>query len=233
MNYYDRKTPHIVIHEKEEMEEFGLPCNYVKNKKIPQEIIFTNINSVLMDLFHIAKDTDNIRQKFIFYYQVLEYCAYYYLNDELKRNLTNMIKTPDLLNNPNKYTSLLIENFKDHFKQNDDSQKLEKLLNDYCTCDTIKNEIECNKDYFSKDLAFEGGFKIDSLISETENLDNRPKGIIKRIKENIDKIRNVLVHIRESRENKVILPTSKNNALLIPYLYLIQRIAEDIAIRYE
>jgi hypothetical protein len=233
MEYFDRRTPHIIIHEKEQISEYELPCNYAKSKEFPQTITFSNVNPVLIDLFYIANNTDNIRQKFIFYFQVLEYCAYYYLNDDLKKKLKNIIKTPDLLSDPNKYTSLLIEEFKDYFKLNDDSKKLEKLLKDFCSWDDIKNEIVCNKEYFSQELEFDGGFRIKALVSEKDTFDSVPKDIIQNIKENVEKIRNVLVHIRESRENKVILPTNKNNALLIPYLYLVQRLAENVAIRYE
>ena len=50
---------------------------------------------------------------------------------------------------------------------------------------------------------------------------------------NITKIRNVIVHLRESRENTVILPTEKNNIYLLPYLYLLRRIAEKVAIQFE
>jgi hypothetical protein len=53
------------------------------------------------------------------------------------------------------------------------------------------------------------------------------------IRKNIERIRNVLVHLREQRENKVILPTPDNDKKLLPYLYLIKRIAEKIAIQYE
>lgn len=236
MNYFDRKTPLLIIHEKEQIEQYELPCNYAKNKNFPKIIPFSNINPVLMDLFYIADKTANIRQKFIFYFQVLEYCAYYYLNDDLQRKIENIIKTPDLLNNPNKYSPLLIEEFKNYFTQNNDSMRLEKLLKDFCSWDNIRNEIECNKEYFSKELEFDGGLKIKALISEKDTFDSElsePKDIIKYIKDNVEKIRNVLVHIRESRENKVILPTNRNNGLLIPYLYLVQRLAEEIAIRYE
>ena len=64
-----------------------------------------------------------------------------------------------------------------------------------------------------------------------KDLDNKSTELIRSIVDRVDRIRNVLVHIRESRENKVILPTVKNNRNLTPYLYLIRRLAEYIAIR--
>ena len=52
-------------------------------------------------------------------------------------------------------------------------------------------------------------------------------------RERLEKIRNVLVHARESRENCVILPSEENDNKLLPYLCLIRRIAETIAFRYN
>jgi len=233
MHYYDRQTPVLVIFEQElDKKDYHLPC-YTKKDEFPKVINFSKFDPVLLDLFQVSRRTANLRLKFIFYFQVLEYCAYYHLNDDLKKRLTNIIKRPDLLNNTNDYSKLLIEEFKDYFRQNDDSIKLEKLITDFCSWDDIKLEIEINKEYFANELVFDGGLKIPSLISDKETFENEPKGIIKNIKGNIEKIRNVLVHIRESRENKVILPTPKNSDLLIPYLHLVQRIAEKIAIQYE
>lgn len=233
MSYYHRETPNLVIFEQDlEEKTYETPC-YTTNGNFPEIINFSKIDPILLDLFQISRKTSNVRLKFIFYFQVLEYCAYYHLNDDLKKRLTNIIKRPDLLNNTNNYSKLIIEEFKDHFKQNDDSAKLEKLINDFCTWNDVKLEIEANKDYFANDLVFEGGLKIQALINANENLENEPKGIMKSVKSNIEKIRNVLVHLRESRENKVILPTPNNNNLLIPYLHLVQRIAEKIAIHHE
>ncbi|MBI1837233.1 MAG: hypothetical protein HYR91_08220 [Flavobacteriia bacterium] len=233
MNYYDRETPTLVIFEQEQDKKtYKTPCITTKDG-FPKVINFTTFDPVLIDLFQVARRSANVRLKFIFYFQVLEYCAYYHLNDDLKKRLTNIIKRPDLLNNTNDYSKLLIEEFKDYFRQNDDSIKLEKLLADFCSWDDIKHEIECNKEYFATDLVFDGGLKIPALISEKETFETEPKGLVKTAKSNIEKIRNVLVHLRESRENKVILPTPKNNNLLIPYLHLIQRIAEKIAIQHE
>ena len=233
MRFYDRKSPtiltHLPIHDQEKYEEF---CHF-KSTGFPEHINTVNIEPVLLNLFQIALETANIRMKYIFYYQVLEYCSYYYLNEGLKRSLNNIVKNPDIINNSNEYSKILVEEFKNYFKTNDDRQKLEKLVCDYCSYSDIKNEVLANHEYFSKDLEFDGGFIINAIINNEKEAKNPPKDILKSMIDRIDKIRNVLVHIRESRENKVILPTEKNNKLLIPYLFLIRRIAESIAIKYE
>jgi hypothetical protein len=191
------------------------------------------MDPILVDLFEVARKTANIRLKFLFYYQVLEYCSYYHLNESLKKKLTTIIKRPDLMSNTIEYGRLITEEFKDFFKLNDDSQKLQKLLEDFISNSDIKNEIGINIDFFKKNQTFDGDFTLDPLISNEQDLEPSNRDLVKKIKQHLEKIRNVLVHIRESRENKVILPTEKNTDTLRPYLYLIQRIAEQVAINYE
>jgi len=235
MAYFDRSTPQIVLFDSEdstEKEKYNIPC-LSKENNFPTIINIRDIDQVLLDLMHVAKNTQNIRLKYIFYYQVLEYCSYYYLNNDLKRKLNNIVRNPDILNSSDKYAQYIVEEFKNFFKPNDDSQKLEKLIIDFCDYPDIKNELLANYEYFINGIEFDGGFKIPGIINTKECIENPPKNIMTNIKSNIEKIRNVLVHIRESRENKVIHPTERNNRLLIPYLYLLRRIAEVVAFRYE
>ncbi|MNE22364.1 hypothetical protein D3C80_1155720 [compost metagenome] len=188
--------------------------------------------------------------KYLFYYQILEYFAYYYLDEELKRKLSNLLKSPDLLHNSSVYTRTIIEELKDYSNHTSDKQKLTRLLADYITVDDIANEIKCNIKNFTNDLDFDGHFKLSAIISDEKTFDkmfNEGKeskekkkerlklraDFIVSIADRLDNIRNVLVHIRESRENKIILPTRGNNRKLIPYIYLIRRIAETIAFKYE
>lgn len=233
MRFYHRRSPAIMIfNENQEKKEFNEYCHATENG-FPEHINSIEIEPVILDLFQIASETPNIRMKYIFYYQVLEYCSYYYLNQDLKRKLNNVVKNPDIINNSSLYSKILVDEFKNYFKSNDDRQKLEKLVCDYCSYSDIKNDIISNSDYFSNDLEFEGGFKISALIKGEDDAKDPHKDILKSIVDRVDKIRNVLVHIRESRENKVILPTKKNNHLLIPYLFLVRRIAETIAVKYD
>jgi hypothetical protein len=76
----------------------------------------------------------------------LEYFAYYYLDEELKRKLSNILKSPDLLHNSSVYTRTIIEELKDYSNNTTDKQKLVKLLCDYITVDDIIVEIK----YYSR-----------------------------------------------------------------------------------
>lgn len=234
MKYYDRKSPYILIFDTNEegINEIKIPC---KNDSIPFPTILNSkkYDSTLLDLMEAAQHSSSIRLKYIFYYQVLEYCSYYYLENGLKRKLENIVKSPDILN-ANLYSSKIIELYSDYFKRyNSEAQRMDSLLKELCSFDNIKNEIATNADCFLEDICFDGGVKIEKLFNKKEDIDNPQNGIMLLIRKNIDTIRNVLVHARESRENVVIAPTAKNNILLRPYLYVLRRLAEEVIIKFE
>lgn len=234
MTFYDRRSPYIAIFdttEDEVSDDIKVPCN-LDVQPFPQIINTKQLNSTLLELIEAARSSNSYRMKYIFYYQILEYCSYYYIENDLKRKLTNIVKTPDILNS-DKYSSKIIELYSDYFKRNNDVQRMEKLLSDLCTYDDIRNELEKNSKYFVEKTCFDGGLVIDGLFNKPEDIDNPPKGIMVSVRKNIDIIRNVLVHARESRENVVIKPTHRNSFLLRPYLYLLRRIAEIVVIKFE
>ncbi|AHM62819.1 hypothetical protein D770_22870 [Flammeovirgaceae bacterium 311] len=248
--FFDRKSPIIQIHNIEPKSEVSkLPCHSNDNE-FPSVISASSIDPIALDLLQVAQESGSSRLRYLFYYQVLEYFAYYYLDEELKRKLTNLLKSPDILHNSAIYSRTIIEELKDYSNNTTDKQKLTKLVLDYLTVDDILLELKCNIKYFSNDLEFDGNFKLSAIISDEKTLDKLARegketkekkkerdklkiDLINSIADRIEKIRNVLVHIRESRENKVILPTRANNRKLIPYMYLIRRVSETISMRYQ
>lgn len=231
--YFNRKSPQVLIHESEvEVKDYEVPC-FTDLDTFPSDISMTKLDPVLIDMFHIAESTPNVRLKYLFYFQVLEYISYYHIKDDTRKRLTEILKRPDLLSKTTEYTKLITEEFKDYWKGNDDSTKLDLAIQDYCPFSSVQYEIQKHIDYFSKPVAFDGGLVLESLVKESEDFDNAPPQIMIAIKRNIEKIRNTLVHLRESRENRVILPTRKNNNLILPYLYLVRRLAEKAAIGFS
>jgi len=232
VTYYNRSSPKIIVHEqKHEIETYEIPC-LTNESEFPSALTFNPIDPVLLDMFEISRETKNVRLKYLFYFQILEYCSFYYLNDDLTKKLRDIIRRPDLLHNPNEYTKLIVDQFKENFKHNDDSMKLEKTIDDFCSFDDIRIELKKNLQFFTQPLEFDGGFKLDAILNDETCIDKPPKQIMRTVKNNIERIRNTLVHLRESRENKVILPTEKNNNMIIPYLFVVRRLAEKVAIMH-
>lgn len=236
MQYFDRKMPIIVIEQESEETTYKQPCK-LNHGAFPTRINATTIDPTALELLLTARETASQRLKYIFYYHVLEYFAYYYLDEVSKKKLRNMLSNPDLLGNSDHYIKLIMELYQDASKSGD-KDKLIKLLKNNISFDDIKDEIICNVDYFTSDIEFDGGFRLNKLPHSKDVFTNKSDTIagdelIKTIVERIDKLRNVLVHVRESRENKVILPNIKNNRKLLPYIYLVRRIAELISIKSD
>lgn len=233
LSYYDRQSPRIIIYNdtEENVRDIKIPCKSL-NEAFPSIINSKNFDTTLLELMEAARRTDSYRLKYIFYFQVLEYCSYYYIENSLKRRITNIIKSPDILNS-DKYSNKIIEIYSEYFRSNKDDKRMERLLLDLCAYEDIKDELIINSNFFIQDLCFDGGFSIKGLFKDEAEIDTPPQNIISLIRKNIDSIRNVLVHARESRENSEIKPSQKNAQLLLPYLFLLRRIAETIIIKFE
>lgn len=235
MEYFDRECPKIILHRKETLkDEFNLPCYNQDGNGFPATINAHNIDLTVLETIDVANKTEDIRLQFIFYFQVLEYCTYYFLDSSIKRELNQILKKPDINSKSKDYTKSIIDKLQDHFYKNkDDSVKMEKTILEFITVEDIKSEIEANCEYFCSDVEFEGGLIIKKLFNKKEDLDSANENLLTTVRKNIERIRNVLVHLREQRENKVILPTPDNDIKLTPYLYIIKRIAEKVATQFE
>lgn len=234
MSYFDRGTPRILIHAKEiDNAKYKDPCLHELFDTFPKKIKATTIDSTLLDTFMVAHRAVNVRLKFIFYYQVLEYSSYYYLDTKIQTKIQKILNDPQILDRPDHFSKSLIEDLKDHFSQKDDTIKLEKTITENVSIEDVRNELEVYKEFFEQDLEFEGGLRIDRILNGTNAIEHLKEADLILIKKNIERIRNVLVHLRESRENKVILPTQKNDNKILPYLFLLRRIAEKVAINFS
>jgi hypothetical protein len=83
-----------------------------------------------------------VRLKFIFYFQILEYSSYYYLDNKIQNRITQTFRNPEIYDKPEDFSKIIIEEMKDHFSQKDDSIKLEKTITENVIINDIKNEIE-------------------------------------------------------------------------------------------
>ncbi|GGB65240.1 hypothetical protein GCM10007424_01460 [Flavobacterium suaedae] len=248
MQYYDRDSPTIIIHNTlSEEVEHNKPCLLRKNP-FPEKLIINDIDETVVELFHVAKSSSNIRLQYLFYYQVIEYFSYYFINDNTKRNINNIISYPNFIDNSSYYSKLLIEELREGI--NKDSEKFKACIKHFLRIEDIDDEIESNIEYFTEDIIFDGGYKLKPILKSRqfyEQLflnanDNKSEKIRKEretgelfenIADRLDKIRNVLVHVREMRERSAISPTQSNHNKLLPYYYLIRRISEIIAMKYK
>lgn len=232
MSFFDKKSPVIVIREIKKQSDTEESATE-KKEPFPNKIVGRKIDDVVLDLFAAARDTDSSRSKFIFYYQILEFYSYYYFDSELKKKVNRIIRNPDLIDCEKEYSQKIIEVIRDSMnKQKDESVKQEAMISDFCAIEDVESIIKRHINNYIQDVKFDGGYVFKKLADKEEAL-FAISDLIKMLAKRLEKIRNVLVHARENRENTVIAPTKKNARLLNPYVLLIQKIAETLAYRYE
>lgn len=232
MQYYDRKASYILIHSPESGElETEKQLRFVE-ADFPRKIRTKRKNPFLLDLALAANEADT-RLKFIYYYQILEYAAFYYIEDNIKKDLLKIINTPDIFSNPDKYIPKILDAVGE--KKQDDVLilKIEKIIKANCAPDIIWKEIENNIPYFSNKQEFEGGFVIEPIINKDTTLESFSEGWSRTattLRVTLCSIRNALVHAREKTLGVVISPTLDNNRKIRPWLSVIRRIAEQVLI---
>lgn len=231
MKYYDRRHPQIIIREDLDSDQSSkyLGQRFLEDE-FPKNITIQSVDDNISKLIAVAS-TSNARHAFVYYYQVFEYAGFYYVESKLKNKLKRMLKDPSLINcDDEKINGLL--SFLTELNHNDDV-KMKKVLEEIVDPKLIWPEIDHMREALSKSYEFEGGFVVKPFISENITMDEWCSSWMPKTFDYFTKIRNCLVHARERRENKVILPTKNNTQKLLVFLPIIRRVAEQVAINSE
>jgi len=226
MQYYDRGSPIILLHSFAELSN-ALPLLECIEGGFPNAISTRRKDPFLMDLILAAGGVGS-RLQFIYCYQLLEYAAFYYVDDEIRRELTQIVSAPDIHSNPEKYVARVLETTSGI--RLDDEAKVNKLIKTICKPEVIYKEIEQNKSYFSNKQEFEGGFIIEPFISEDTTFEGFKTMWHPNTADTLRFVRNALVHGREKKFGKVINPTAKNDILIRPWCCIARRIAEQVVL---
>jgi hypothetical protein len=227
MHYYDRQTPWIAIRGNDSEIESANSTKRCIEPSFPDCISIGQIDEIVLKLIQVATNNDH-RMAFLYLYQVFEYAGYYYTDEKTKKELRRILKDPSAINCDESKISELFNIFTD--SHHNDEKKMRKVIEECCNSSVIWHEIEHDRHFFSESFSFDGGFMLDPLISNDLTPDGWKNMWMPKLYDQLTKIRNALVHIREKRENRIILPTNKNNTIIKRYIPVIQRCAEQIAI---
>jgi hypothetical protein len=151
------------------------------------------------------------------------------VDEKVKTQLRSLLRDPALINCSDRQLGELFSILTD-VNQHDDA-KMRRLIQDGCDPAVVWRELENDIAFFSETHTFEGGFVIDPLVCSTTTFETwKPKGLAS-LYDSLKDIRNCLVHARERRENKVILPTDGNHKLIARFDPVIARIAQQVALK--
>lgn len=204
MKYYDRSTPQINIRLGYQQEQVKIvkPRRYVE-ECFPDAFALNTVDDFILQLIGTASDS-NPRFAFIYYYQVFEYAGFYFLDSKVKKELNLFMKDPSIVScSDDKLMQLFV--FLSELNHSDEV-KMRKVIEELCDPKKIWKEIENDKDFFSSETEFDGGFKLSALIAKDTTCETWNNMWMPKLFDHLTKIRNCLVHARERRQCNVILP---------------------------
>lgn len=227
MCYYDRRSPFIVIRASSTTSATRpKPVRFLEDG-LPTRITAREIEDVLLTLLEVAGSSAP-RSAFLYYYQVFEYAGHYYIDDKTRRSLKRLLRDPALANCDDRRVGELFSILSD--LHHHDEQRMQRVVEEHCDPRNLWPDVANDIGFFSSPVEFEGGLRLDRIASPncTEDTWN---DAFKSLFPVITRIRNCIVHAREKRESKVILPSKANNEKLARFIPLLRRMAEEVVIR--
>ncbi len=227
MNYYDRGSPLILIHTPEDEKLKSAKRLQLLESTFPQHITTKKHDSFFLNLLYTALQVE-VRLQYIYYYQVLEYAAFYYIDSNIKSSLLRIINTPDIQSEPEKYISEMLDKITE-LNQGDEA-KIDRIVQTRCNPEILWKEIEHNKEFFLKEQKFDGGYVLDPCISGDMTYQGFSVAWHPKLIKCLRGVRNALVHGRERRVANIISPTKQNDLKLRSLTPIIHRMAEQVII---
>ncbi len=229
-HYYDRHSPQIIIRESaSELEETKVrPCRYLPNG-FPSKLAVRPVDDVILTLLEVGASSSP-RNAYLYYYQVLEYAGYFYTDEKIKGRLRHILRDPAIVCCDDDTIAELFDALLDH--HHNDDIKIQRVIEENVNMRTVWIDVWNDHEFFATKTEFDGGFVADALLSKDTTEDAWATLAIPKLFKVLTQIRNVIVHAREKRENKVILPTDANAKRLRRFVPVMRRIAEEVAFRY-
>lgn len=227
MNYYDRATSHIIIRESITDTIQKTKFKRFIAESFPETLLAHPIDEFILQLIEVARES-NPRFAFIYYYQVLEYAGFYFVDEKAKKEIRQFLRDPAMMMCAEEKINELLSVLSDLHRGDD--AKMIKVVEEYCDPIVVWQEIESDREFFEDKVTFEGGFELPPLISKDLSIDGWKAMWMPKLYHQLTKIRNCLVHARERRQAQVIAPCTVNTTKIEHYLPVIARMAEQIAL---
>jgi hypothetical protein len=226
MYYFHRISPLIEIYEESTPQEPYWQAPYPFGS-FPEIIAAKTIDSYLLRLWRSTVSVDPLR-KFLYNYQIVEYAAFYYVQDAVLQSVKKIIQSPETPSRIPEAVRAVVESVTE--SRMEDEAKLPIVIKQLTSVDDLWKEIEPRKEFFSRELVFDGGFSLPPLIKAEWNVEDFKTAWIPKYPDSLRKIRNALVHSREARMAKNIAPTSANMTKLRPWAALIATTAMQVVL---
>lgn len=226
LSYYDNDGPMIAIHQTNSLEKPHPKHRYIAGK-FPATIKGKRLDNNLLSFWEASAGGDAAR-RFQYYYRIIEYASFFYLESSAKIAVKRILASPDIGDDVDKTTEKLMSAFQ--MSKLDEYAKFSQLLTDVIDPKILWAAIKENVPAFSKDIKFDGGFVLKAIIAPSaKEATFLPKGV-ETFTKAIRDIRNALSHGRDFKSASVIMPTQRNLNALRPWSHLIAVAAGQVVL---
>lgn len=218
MSYYDDESPIVIIHPdfSKNIAAVAPRTRYIRGE-FPEFLNGRELDAHLLSFWVAAKDS-NLIMKFMLYYRIIEYVAIGWIDETIRRELRRQLSAPDASLNIDKTIERMVSSM--NIQKLDDTARFRSVIRNVVDPDILWNKIEKNKNAFSCDTTFDGGFCIKAFVSKNDTIETFRSGSIDKFSERARKIRNALSHGKDMESSGVITPSKHNFELLKPWVHL-------------
>lgn len=207
MYYYDTRSPQIVILNAKSESTARQPQVRHPHGAFPNSIMGKTLDDSLLHFWAASIEGDPVR-RFLYNFQILEYAASFWIEEDIKREIRRTLAAPNATDNIALVTDQVIEALGASKMQ--EHQKLEHLLKAIVNPALVWREIEGDLRLFTVPTVFDVGVTIQPIVKAGWALEDFSVNWIPAYSNAIRSIRNALSHGKEQRTSGVITPTTSN-----------------------
>ena len=225
MSYFDRHTPIIIIHEEPAASQNVDDLHPPPIVNFPNTLSGKDIDQHLLILWESARSGDPFL-RFIHYYQILEYAGFYHFREKVRRDIERAIIAPDAVSRPDRVTQQILDVISTDRRRDD--EKINEMIEECVDLHELWETLEGIHAVFSESIELDGGFILPALVSASTGYEEFEQTWNGRFPPALHRVRNALVHARESRQSTMIAPTTANHARLSPWLLPLSQTAARV-----
>lgn len=227
MAYFDPDTPQISVFRPEDLVDADKIMREELSVNFPSTINARELDTFMLDLWTGAQRSGS-RLAFLYFYQMLEYAGFYYIEEQVRLKIARVLRRPDIHASLDVCQALIMDAMIEY--RQTDEKKIQSVIQLAVDPNEIWPIIERNIRYFSSEQRFDGGYIIDPFVKEGWHAPDFASAWFPRLPYSLQKTRNALVHAREMRLGQTLLPTRSNLIRLRPWVEIIAAISARVAL---
>ena len=229
--YFDRATPTVLLHDL----PTSRPAAAAADARYPFGPFPAIINARPVDPYLLGvwegSSDGYILRRFIYSYQVLEYAAFYYPQTRLAKTIEKILASPSTPARAKAAARDILDVVAEEKRA--DELRLSDVIKEFAEPRHIWAALQADVGAFVEPTEFEGGHKMPAFMKPGCSYEEFEGFWIPKFPDAVRKLRNALVHSRDSRMTGVISPTQENYAKLRPWVRVLSAAAMDVMIYTE